>query len=134
MGIIGSGEAGLEQLAFDHDHDGGGSDGGDDTPPNPEARQGDSSRRDGKPNAHGEEPQRPRFTEVELEASLDQWSAGSEVGNIIEEILQRLYDQKGSSAHLTLSADVSVPDGIDDTTLRIIEENAKTLGVTLRIR
>ncbi|MGN9233944.1 DUF499 domain-containing protein [Atopobiaceae bacterium HCP3S3_D6] len=133
-GIIVSREAALEQLAFDHDHDGGGSDGGDDTPPNPEAGQGDSSRRDGKPNAHGEEPQRPRFTEVELEASLDQWSAGSEVGNIIEEILQRLYDQKGSSAHLTLSADVSVPDGVDDTTLRIIEENAKTLGVTLRIR
>ena len=66
------------------------------------------------------------------EAVLDQWSAGSDVGTIVEEILQRLYDLKGASARLTLTVEVSVPGGINETTMRIITENARNLGVTLR--
>jgi hypothetical protein len=133
-GVIVSREAALEQLAFDRDREREGTDGGDATPPNPEGEQGGTPHGHDEPETNGGEQQKPRFTEVDLEAHLDQWSAGSDVGNIVEEILQRLYDQKGSSAYLTLSAEVSVPGGIDDTTLRIIEENAKSLGVTLRMR
>ena len=133
-GVIVSREAALEQLAFDRDREREGTVGGDATPPNPEGEQGGTPHGHDELEINGGEQQKPRFTEVDLEAHLDQWSAGSDVGNIVEEILQRLYDQKGSSAYLTLSAEVSVPGGIDDTTLRIIEENAKTLGVTLRIR
>lgn len=133
-GVIVSREAALEQLAFDRDREREGTVGGDATPPNPEGEQGGTPHGHDELEINGGEQQKPRFTEVDLEAHLDQWSAGSDVGNIVEEILQRLYDQKGSSAYLTLSAEVSVPGGIDDTTLRIIGENAKTLGVTLRIR
>ena len=78
------------------------------------------------------QPETSQVHEVELEAVLDQWSAGSDVGTIVEEILQRLYDLKGASARLTLTVEVSVPGGINETTMRIITENARNLGVTLR--
>ena len=72
--------------------------------------------------------------EVQIEAHLDRLTAGSQVGGIVEEILQRLYDIPGCDAELTFEAYVNVPDGIDDVTLRVINENANALGITLRTK
>lgn len=140
-GLVVAREAALAQLAFDREREER-KPGADvpDSSPEPGGRQ-PGNRPDAEPvgKLGGEpetpsEPPTPVMHDVELEATLDQWSAGSDVGTIVEEILQRLYDLRGSSAHLTLSAEVSVPGGIDDTTLRIIKENAGSLGVTLRVR
>lgn len=57
-----------------------------------------------------------------------------QVGTVVEEILERLYDLGGTSAELTFEAYVHVDDGIDERTVSVIQENAKTLGVTLRVR
>lgn len=142
-GLVVARDAALAQLAFDREREerkpGAGASGSDSSN-EPDGGQ-PGSRPGAQPggNPGGEpatppEPPKPVMHDVELEATLDQWSAGSDVGTIVEEILQRLYDLRGSSAHLTLSAEVSAPGGIDDTTLRTITENANTFGVTLRVR
>ena len=59
---------------------------------------------------------------------------GYQAGSIVEEILQQLYDLSGSSSGLTFEAYVSVPDGIEEQTQRVIKENANALGVTIRVR
>ncbi|MGI6230714.1 MAG: DUF499 domain-containing protein [Tractidigestivibacter sp.] len=132
-GLVLSREVALEQLAFNKP--GGGDSTPSDDKDNPTGGGGNvDTKEPDSEEANNPEPEKPKVREIEIEASLDQWSAGSEVGTIVEEILQRLYDLEGSSAYLTLSAEVYVPNGIDDTTLRIVDENAKTLGVTLRKR
>ena len=146
-GLVVARQAALEQLAFDREREkeqgGSGSQGGGQygQAGGGAGSQGGSGGgvcgnggQGGQPGGGDRPAPEPRKHDVELEATLDQWSAGSDVGAIVEEILQRLYDLRGSSAHLTLSAEVSVPGGIDDTTLRIVTENAKALGVTLRVR
>nr|WP_261429409.1 hypothetical protein [Xiamenia xianingshaonis] len=65
---------------------------------------------------------------------LSKNAAGYQVGSIVEEILQQLYDLGGASAELTFNAYVNVPDGIDEQTQRVIKENANALGVTIRVR
>ncbi|KUH59395.1 hypothetical protein AUL39_03505 [Tractidigestivibacter scatoligenes] len=140
-GLVVARQAALEQLAFDREREQqkpgvdvpgpSAEPGGEQPSSRPGAEPGEKP---GNEPASPPEPPKPVMHDMELEATLDQWSAGSDVGTIVEEILQRLYDLRGSSAHLTLSAEVSVPGGIDDTTLRIVTENAKALGVTIRVR
>lgn len=85
------------------------------------------------PTPTPDEP-KPLPHDVEVEALLDRFSAGMQVGTIIEEILQRAYDLGGTDANLVFSASVHVPDGIDERTSSVMRENAKTLGVTIDIR
>ena len=133
-GLVVSRDAALKQLAFarEHPNDSGSNVSGD-SQDKPDSPGGSDTPGGGSGSSSDSEPPKPLKHYVELEATLDQWSAGSDVGQIIQEILGRLYDMKGAEAHLTLSADVNVPDGIDDDTLRIITENANSLGVTIRI-
>lgn len=126
-GLIVGHEAALKQLAFDKEEP------ASHVPPDHKEGDHDDDRSRQEVPSKQEPPAKPLMHEAILEAKLDQWSAGSQVGQIVQEILQRLYDLKGSSADLTLSVDVDVPNGIDDATLRIVTENARSLGVTIRV-
>lgn len=133
-GLVIAHETALKQLAFDRNQPNGSrSDDVKDHPGNPGSSPTPSNPGSGPGDQPTKIPPKPLKHDVELEATLDQWSAGSQVGQIVQEILQRLYDMNGSDTHLTLSADVHVPGGIDDATLRIVTENANSLGVTLRV-
>ena len=134
-------EKALEQLAFDHDAGGDGASGsgagagggsGADTGGD---ENGGGSGTGGSGSGGGVvEPPKVLPREVELQMQLDKLTAGYQVGSVVEEILQQLYDLAGSSAELTFEAYVSVPDGIDEQTQRVIKENANALGVTIRVR
>ena len=122
-GLVVRRERALEQLAFDRDSV---------APPQevPPSQSGTASGTTtmeppviGKPLARG----------VSVQANLDSLTAGSQVGAIVEEVLQHLYDIPGCSAELTFDVHIDVPEGIDEATLRVIRENAKALGVTLRV-
>ncbi|MBQ6523654.1 MAG: DUF499 domain-containing protein [Atopobiaceae bacterium] len=122
----------LRELAFgrgDDDGDGGGQ-GGD----NGGHDDGDGDSGGDGDNGGGVTPPVELVHEVRLEASLDKLAAGMEVGDIVAEILQQLYDLGGVSAELTFSAIVDVADGVDEKTMRVVRENANTLGVTLRTK
>lgn len=127
-GLVVRREKALEQLAFDEQEE---------TPATAPTcmsdEDGDGSvGPTGAPS--GVAPSAPAAREVRLEAHLDRLTAGSQVGGIVEEILQRLYDIPGCDAELTFEACVDVPGGIDDATLRVISENANALGITLRAK
>ena len=127
-GLLVKREAALEQLAFEKKEPkppvvvpGGETPGAGDKPGG-----GDG------PTVDPEPPAKPVIRDVSIEAALDKLTAGMEVGTIVEEMLRPLYDAGGSWATLTFTADVTVPDGVDDDLLRTLRENANTLGVTLR--
>ena len=127
-GLVVRREKALEQIAFTPEP-GPGPTPGPSPQPGPAPGPGPSP----DPIPTPDEP-KPLPHDVELEAQLDRLSAGMQVGTIIEEILQRLYDLGGTDADLTFEAFVHVPDGIDERTSGVIKENAKTLGVTIDIR
>ena len=52
----------------------------------------------------------------------------------MEEILQQRYDLGSANAELTFNAYVSVPNGIDEQTQRVIKEKSNALGVMIRVR
>ena len=79
-------------------------------------------------------PPKPLPREVELEVQLDKLTAGYQVGSIVEEILQQRYDLGSANAELTFNAYVSVPNGIDEQTQRVIKEKSNALGVMIRVR
>ena len=138
-GLVVQREKALEQLAFDRGGDGGaGADGGSDAGGGAGAggngSDGGNAVGEGAGNGGGTVPPKPLPREVELEMLLDKNAAGYQVGSIVEEILQQLYDLGGANAELTFSAYVSVADGIDEQTQRVIKENANALGVTIRVR
>lgn len=141
-GLVVQREKALEQMAFDRSRDGDGDGSG----------AGGGSGADGKADADGNDnnggntgdkgggnggdvvPPKPLPREVDLEVQLDKLTVGYQVGSIVEEILQQLYDLGGASTELTFSAYVNVPDGIDEQAQRVIKENANALGVTIRVR
>jgi len=138
-GLVVQREKALEQLAFDRggDSDGGGAGGGSDAGDGAGAGgngDGGNAGGEGTGNGGGAVPPKPLPREVELEMQLDKNAAGYQVGSIVEEILQQLYDLGGASTELTFSAYVSVADGIDEQTQRVIKKNANALGVTIRVR
>ena len=59
---------------------------------------------------------------------LDKLTAGYQFGSIVEEILQQHYVLGGANTELTFNAYVSVPNGIDEQTQRVIKEKANALG------
>ena len=135
----------MEQLAFDRggESDGGGAGAGDGSGASAGAGgdgaggggdTGSGSGSDTGSTGGSVVPPKPLPREVELEVQLDKLTAGYQVGSIVEEILQQLYDLGGASTELTFNAYVSVPDGIDKQTKRVIKENANALGVTIRVR
>lgn len=131
-GLVVRRERALEQLAFDSE--GNGAEGGSGT-------EGGSSASgnggDVEPGEHTDplaEPPTPQLpTEVSLEMQLDKLTAGYQVGTVVEEILQQLYDIGAVDAELSFSAYVTVPEGIPEGTQRAIRENANALGVTIRL-
>jgi len=128
-GLVVRREKALEQLAFDGQ-------GEETSGAVPTHKPDEDDGRDVGPTdaPTGVTPSAPEMREVQIEAHLDRLTAGSQVGGIVEEILQRLYDIPGCDAELTFEAYVNVPDGIDDVTLRVIRENANALGITLRTK
>lgn len=131
-GLVVQRERALEQLAFEKSEE---------EPDSPATSRGGTGAATGGSgegeDASGGEPAVPKPQpphEVEVEAQLDRLSAGVQVGQLVDEILQQLYDLGGTSAELTFNAYVSVPDGIDEATQRAIKENARVLGATIRVR
>jgi hypothetical protein len=50
-----------------------------------------------------------------------------DAGRIAEEIVQHLRTQKGATVNLTLEIDADLPEGVSDSVVRTVSENARTL-------
>jgi hypothetical protein len=58
---------------------------------------------------------------------LDSQRAIKDIGLIVEEVVERLTSQIGCEVEIALEIDARRPDGFDETTIRTISENSRTL-------
>lgn len=73
-------------------------------------------------------PSKPKLaTRYHGTVSLDPQRVNREMGTIVEEIIQRLTSLTGTEVNITLEISASRPLGFDDTTVRTISENSRTL-------
>jgi hypothetical protein len=61
---------------------------------------------------------------------LDQERVGRDAGRIAEEVISHLTGLVGSKVRVTLEIEAEVPDGVPDTVVRTVTENARTLKFT----
>lgn len=59
--------------------------------------------------------------------NLDPDRIGRDAGKIAEEVVQHLSILPNSNVNITMEVQISIPDGVDDHTLRTVTENCKTL-------
>jgi hypothetical protein len=59
---------------------------------------------------------------------LDPERVGRDAGRIAEEVISHLVVQKGARVMVTLEIHAELPEGADETLVRIITENAHTLN------
>jgi predicted AAA+ superfamily ATPase len=73
-------------------------------------------------------PTKPRLTtRYHGTVSLDPQRVNREMSTIVEEIIQRLTSQTGTNVEITLEISAQRPAGFDDSTIRTINENSRTL-------
>jgi len=73
-------------------------------------------------------PPRPRLiTRYHGTVSLDPQRVNKEMATIVEEIIQRLTSLTGTDVEITLELSAERPSGFDDSTVRTINENSRTL-------
>lgn len=58
---------------------------------------------------------------------LDSDRVGRDAGRIAEEVIQHLQSQPGARVRVTLEIAADLPDGVDETTIRNVSENCRTL-------
>jgi hypothetical protein len=87
-----------------------------------------ASERFGAPTATPSIPPRPRLTtRYHGTVSLDPQRVNREMATIVEEIIQRLTSLTGTDVEITLEISAERPSGFDDSTVRTINENSRTL-------
>jgi predicted AAA+ superfamily ATPase len=74
-----------------------------------------------------EPPRAPVVRRFHGSVALDPERLGRDAGRIAEEIVQHLTTQKGATVNLTLEIDADLPDGVSDSVVRTVTENARTL-------
>ena len=73
-------------------------------------------------------PPKPRLaTRYHGTISLDPQRVNREMATIVEEIIQRLTSLTGTDVEITLEISAERPSGFDDSTVRTINENSRTL-------
>jgi hypothetical protein len=93
--------------------------------PMPEARQ---ARVGDDRNTAPHEPPQPRLTtRYHGTVALDPQRVNREMGMIVEEIIQRLTSLTDTDVEITLEISANRPTGFDDSTVRTINENSRTL-------
>ena len=70
----------------------------------------------------------PKPTTYVGSVKLNSLRVGRDAGRIAEEILNHLNTLPGSHSTITLEVEVNVPGGVDSDVVRIVLENANTLG------
>jgi hypothetical protein len=73
------------------------------------------------------EPPPPALTRYYGRAKVDAQRVNREIGVIVEEVIQRLTSQVGCDVEIILEIHASKPDGFDESTVRTISENSRTL-------
>jgi hypothetical protein len=58
---------------------------------------------------------------------IDAQRANKDMGLIVEEVVQRLTSQIGCEVEISLEIHARYPDGFDESTIRTISENSRTL-------
>ncbi|PJF26335.1 MAG: hypothetical protein CUN53_08225 [Phototrophicales bacterium] len=87
-----------------------------------------SAERFGTPSVTPSAPPRPRLmTRYHGTVSLDPQRVNKEIGTIVEEIIQRLTTLPGTDVEITLEISAKRETGFDDTIVRTIDENSRTL-------
>jgi hypothetical protein len=87
-----------------------------------------SSERFGTPTVTPTTPPRPRLTtRYHGTVSLDPQRVNKEMATIVEEIIQRLTSLTGTDVEITLEISAERLSGFDDSTVRTINENSRTL-------
>jgi hypothetical protein len=87
-----------------------------------------SSERFGTPTITPSIPPKPRLTtRYHGTVSLDPQRVNKEIATIVEEIIQRLTSLTGTDVEITLDISAVRHSGFDDSTVRTINENSRTL-------
>jgi hypothetical protein len=60
-------------------------------------------------------------------ARIDPQRANKDMGLIVEEVIQRLTSLVGCKVEITVEINARLPEGFDETTIRTISENSRTL-------
>jgi hypothetical protein len=79
-----------------------------------------------RPDAPDPGPTKP--TLFVASASLNPLRIGRDAGRVAEEVVQHLTSLAGADATVTLEIQVRVPDGVDESVVRTVTENCRTLG------
>jgi hypothetical protein len=58
---------------------------------------------------------------------LDPARIGRDAGRITEEVVQHLSTLLGAEVQVTLEVRIEVPDGVPESTVRVVNENCRTL-------
>ncbi len=60
--------------------------------------------------------------------NIDPTRLGRDAATIATEIVQHLAAKLGNRVDITLHIDAEIPEGADETTVRTVTENSRTLG------
>ena len=75
-------------------------------------------------------PSQPtRKTTFVASLKLDPMRAGVQMGHFLDEVMSHLQSLHDADVNLSVEVHVKVPDGIDNATARIVDENARSLKV-----
>ncbi len=72
-------------------------------------------------------PPPPKTTRYYGRVTVDPQRVNKEIGTIVEEVIERLTGQVGCEVEISLEVTAKLPVGFDDTTVRTISENSRTL-------
>ena len=72
-------------------------------------------------------PPPPKTTRYYGRVTVDPQRVNKEIGIIVEEVIERLTAQVGCEVEISLEVTAKLPAGFDDTTVRTISENSRTL-------
>ncbi len=81
---------------------------------------------DGKP-VEETEPKKKALSRYYGRVDLDPQRVHKDMGLIVEEVVQRLTSQLGCEVEITLEINAQRPEGFDESTVRTISENSRTL-------
>ncbi len=82
---------------------------------------------DGEKGGRTAPPPKKVLTRYYGRVGVDPQRVNREVGLIVEEVIERLTSQLGCDVEITLEINARLPEGFDESTVRTISENSRTL-------
>jgi hypothetical protein len=92
-------------------------------PPEPPKKPGDP----GEPPPSPPEPPKKVLSRYYGRVEIDAQRVNKDIGLIVEEVVERLTSQVGCEVEITLEISARRPEGFDESTVRTISENSRTL-------